>query len=409
METPLTQEKQNVLESLHDLIPVPFTLLDQQGNILYTTLTNPSIHPLFQSVDHYIDSLNNSVSSIQIIETEFFEKVLAIPCNENQCSLGQIFIGPIVNPQPKKQQIESMLHAQKKRYKQDVLENYYLSLKFMHDHQLIHLGNLTYYLLFAKTLPNGHSTPKTSNDHVMKNNDMFISQHEPNVYHHDPLLERKVYQYIEDGDINHVIHYWKEFSKRTDFEYAILSKSDHLRSEKNLTIAMITLATRAAINGGVHPEKAYSLGDRLIQELESLSNASQIHSFKEHVLYQFTEKVAHSQRQQYSKKISECQKFIVKHLFDGISISMVAQHVGVNPKYLSNIFKHEVGITLSEYIQKRKIDEAKKFIIYTDDSLIQIASMLHFTDQSYFTKIFKKHTNLTPAQFRNAHKKYSYS
>jgi YesN/AraC family two-component response regulator len=75
----------------------------------------------------------------------------------------------------------------------------------------------------------------------------------------------------------------------------------------------------------------------------------------------------------------------------------------LSPNYVSALFKKEVGMTVSEYIQQSKIDEAKKLISYSKTPISEICSLLNFTDQSYFTKVFKKHTGTTPKQYREKH------
>ncbi|MEM5593918.1 helix-turn-helix transcriptional regulator [Niallia circulans] len=59
-----------------------------------------------------------------------------------------------------------------------------------------------------------------------------------------------------------------------------------------------------------------------------------------------------------------------------------------------------MGIPISEYIQQMKIEEAKKLMTFAEHSLSDIHALLNFTDQSYFTKVFKKYTGITPKQFR---------
>nr|WP_237446585.1 helix-turn-helix transcriptional regulator [Shimazuella alba] len=75
----------------------------------------------------------------------------------------------------------------------------------------------------------------------------------------------------------------------------------------------------------------------------------------------------------------------------------------LNPIYLCQLFKNEVGISLREYIQQQKIEEAKRLLISTSYSLTDICTYLHFTDQSYFTKVFKKFVGITPKQYRNTY------
>ncbi len=58
-----------------------------------------------------------------------------------------------------------------------------------------------------------------------------------------------------------------------------------------------------------------------------------------------------------------------------------------------------MGITLSEYIQRERVEEAKKLLTLTTYSL-SISAFVNFNDQSYFTRVFKRITSMTPRQYR---------
>lgn len=107
--------------------------------------------------------------------------------------------------------------------------------------------------------------------------------------------------------------------------------------------------------------------------------------------------------QQHSKPINECQNYIFTHLYGDITLTILAEIVTLNPSYLSSLFKKEVGISLNEYIQRAKVDESKKLMTYTRHSISEISTLLNFHDQSHFTKIFKKHTGISPKQFKNGY------
>ena len=83
-----------------------------------------------------------------------------------------------------------------------------------------------------------------------------------------------------------------------------------------------------------------------------------------------------------------------------ISLDHLAEICHLSPNYLSSLFKKEVGISISEFIQQLRIDEAKKLLDLTNYSISEIGTFLNFNDQSYFIKTFKKHTGLTPKQYR---------
>ena len=73
----------------------------------------------------------------------------------------------------------------------------------------------------------------------------------------------------------------------------------------------------------------------------------------------------------------------------------------MNPSYLSTLFKKEVGMSISEYVQSAKVNEAKNLLSYTSHSMSDISSLLNFYDQSHFIRVFKKYTGVTSKQFKN--------
>ncbi|MNC36171.1 HTH-type transcriptional activator Btr [compost metagenome] len=95
-----------------------------------------------------------------------------------------------------------------------------------------------------------------------------------------------------------------------------------------------------------------------------------------------------------------CQNYIFNHLYEDISLSRLAEIAGLNASYLSQLFKKETGLAVSDYIQRERIEEAKRLMELPGITLSDIAIRLHFNDQSYFTKVFKKYTGKTPRQYR---------
>lgn len=99
--------------------------------------------------------------------------------------------------------------------------------------------------------------------------DVHISeQRQSTLTHIDPLAERKIFECIKQGKKEELIKNLRRLPESG--ELGVLSKTSHLRSQKNSAIAAITLATRSAIEGGVFPEIAYTISDLFIQKLEEI-------------------------------------------------------------------------------------------------------------------------------------------
>lgn len=158
-----------------------------------------------------------------------------------------------------------------------------------------------------------------------------------------------------------------------------------MRNQKNLSIAGITLATRAAIEGGVLPEIAYNLSDLYIQKLEELESNSDITLLTSYAIMELTERVKKGQKHKYSRPINLCHNYIFNHLYESITLASLGK---------------EVGISVVEYIHQLKIEEAKSLLTFTNYSSVEISGLLNFHDQSYFSKVFRKHTGVTPKQYK---------
>ncbi|UOQ49950.1 helix-turn-helix transcriptional regulator [Gracilibacillus caseinilyticus] len=395
-------DKETLLHTAYETMGIPIMIINDQSKFNCIPENFP-LNPLFSEIRGFIETICLLRQQSSLIETDYSEKIVSIPFDHHN-EKGWLIIGPTVYPEPKSIAIEQLLSHLQKKYLLDEMEDYYLSLPVIDRTKLLKSSNLIYYLLFHEQISLDQQLPVLDEDingEKMPKHIQYIDQKRQNAsFHHDPLLERKCYQFVEDGNISEVIPYFKAFTTRPDFEHAILSTRSELRNQQNLTIALVTQATRAAIRGGVHPEIAYSLGDAFIQQSEGLTTPDRVIKLKEEIMYEFAAKVAKSKKLKYTKVISQCQAHIYKHLYDKeLGLAKLAEDMKINKKYLSNLFKKEVGISISSYIQKVKIDEAKKLMFYSDYTLIQICSLLNFSDQSYFTKIFKKHTKMTPRQF----------
>ncbi len=115
----------------------------------------------------------------------------------------------------------------------------------------------------------------------------------------------------------------------------------------------------------------------------------------------YTNKMRHIKlRGVYSKQIVRALDYIIGHLYQRIFIKETAEYLKISPAYLSRLFKKETGLSFREYVNKLKIEEAAALLLYTQFSDVEISSLLAFSSQSYFIKIFKKIMGITPKKYK---------
>lgn len=93
--------------------------------------------------------------------------------------------------------------------------------------------------------------------------------------------------------------------------------------------------------------------------------------------------------------------YMQQHFDSPITLKETADYVELNPSYFSTLFKQSCGSSFKEYLNYIRIEKSKKLLTTTDSSILDIALSIGFEDQSYFTKVFKKYTGLTPKQYRS--------
>lgn len=180
-----------------------------------------------------------------------------------------------------------------------------------------------------------------------------------------------------------------------------LLSDNPLRSQKYMFVAAATQASRAAVQGGMNHELAFNASDLYIQKMDRCETMEELNDLLHDMIDFYVKQVAAQEKQNvYSKTVVQCLDYIYYHLNEKIHLQDLAQYVGRNPTYLSELFKKETGYALSDYILNRRIETACNMLRYSDYSFIEISSILAFSSQSHFIQVFKKKIGMTPKEYR---------
>jgi len=99
----------------------------------------------------------------------------------------------------------------------------------------------------------------------------------------------------------------------------------------------------------------------------------------------------------------ELKEIIQDHIDTNLSLKEISKGLEINPSYLSREFsKYFEDLTFGEYIRKHRIEKATELMQSSSYSLTEIAYLTGFSDQSHFTRIFKKHTGKNPSSYRKS-------
>lgn len=95
--------------------------------------------------------------------------------------------------------------------------------------------------------------------------------------------------------------------------------------------------------------------------------------------------------------------FISKHVESNLTVREMAEFMSMSEKYFSGYFHFHIGMSPKQYLTKCRMTHAIQLLSDPDNSISEIASRLHFSDQYSFTKSFKKYYGETPGKFRKQH------
>lgn len=398
-----------ICKLMYDTFHTPIFHMDVEGHVKFEYASSYTQSPLYSSKEEVLEQIfdREAPSAFPVFKsTAYHEHFFIVNLVDETRFAGSILVGPLIHSTSIQNIIDGLSEDLKNSANKSELILYYQSLPVLEHVKYVQASILLYYLLYQRRLDTAEVIQKNKHlertailkEHV----DLEISRNREYIaFHHDPLFEKKLFQNVKEGRKEELMKYSSIAPEEGNF--GVMSKRSHLRNQKNITIVGIALATRAAIDGGLHPEVAYTLSDLYIQNLEDLNEIKRVDTLFKDALYDFAERVQNVKVHKYSKSVTLCQDYIFKHLYEDINLTRLAEYAAINPSYLSDLFKRETGISISEFIQREKIEEAKKLMIYTQHSLSEIYTMLNFYDQSYFTKVFKKCTGVTPKHFKNSH------
>lgn len=182
-------------------------------------------------------------------------------------------------------------------------------------------------------------------------------------------------------------------------ERAELSKRP-LNSLKYSLIGSCTLFTRAVIEVGLDTETAFMLSDYYINLIDETVTADEAKALEYKMLHDFIKVLKKYKGTIYNSLINRVITYIKKNIENSISLQELSSFASVHPNYLCTAFKKEVGKTLTQYINEHRIIAIKQYMNHANTSISEISYTFNFNHVTYFSSYFKKHTGLTPSDYR---------
>lgn len=149
----------------------------------------------------------------------------------------------------------------------------------------------------------------------------------------------------------------------------------------------------------------YGVFSYLLKPINPVELVGVLNQLREEFFEPFEEKAREDEPVPESKDISQIVNEIKKKIDENedkeISLDYIQEHYFISAAYFSRVFKETVGVNFIKYRQNHKMRYAEYLLDHTHFRLYEIAEKLHYEDERYFSRVFKKHYGLTPKEWRD--------
>ena len=175
---------------------------------------------------------------------------------------------------------------------------------------------------------------------------------------------------------------------------------DPIRDMKNYCIIINTLFRKSVERGGVHPIHIDSVSSEFAKKIELRSTVEDIQKLIYEMVKVYCQLVNKYSVKDYSPTVQKVIVMIESNLSSDLTLSELANTLNINASYLSTVFKKETGITVTGYVNEKRIELAQELLKTTNLQIQTIAQYCGIVDVHYFTRLFKKTTGVSPKQYR---------
>ena len=219
---------------------------------------------------------------------------------------------------------------------------------------------------------------------------------------HAPILaEKQLLDNVRTGNLD----FRKALTKAAAVSSGIRVRTgDPVRQAKYSVIAFITLCSRAAMEGGLPADTAYTLTDTYSTAIDACTTVSELSAIS-HTMYEdFITRVHRCRAASgMSRGVKIACDYMEMHPDEEIDLAFLAGKTGYAPYYFSRVFKKETGTTVADYLRKVRLEQARILLSSTRMGIQEISDRFRFCSRSHFSDAFSREYGISPAAWREEH------
>jgi AraC-like DNA-binding protein/ligand-binding sensor protein len=180
----------------------------------------------------------------------------------------------------------------------------------------------------------------------------------------------------------------------------LFSNPDQFKSMQFRAIELIVLLSRANVSPGNSEEVLLETNNYYLCRIQEAKTIEELTDILHAIVERMAGDIFSFKGVRHASALRKAERYIWDHYTRRISLQEIAEISGLSAPYFSTIFKEEMGENLSSYLNRLRVEKAGRLLTETGLSLSEIAGSCGFEDQSWFSKIFKNYTGISPGKYR---------
>lgn len=178
---------------------------------------------------------------------------------------------------------------------------------------------------------------------------------------------------------------------------------DRLGLVKGLYLELVVTVCRTAVEAGGAPESLLETNLSAAARLAAVEGEDELAGWLRSALESALDAVESARRQGPAAQLAEAIRYLQEHYPERLTRDEVAAVAHLSPAHFSRQVKATFGRTFTELLTGLRVERAAEMLSRTDKPIAVVALATGFTDQSYFTKVFRRAKGRTPSDYRTHH------
>lgn len=175
---------------------------------------------------------------------------------------------------------------------------------------------------------------------------------------------------------------------------------ESLSLSKSFFLELVVTMTRTAVEAGGKPEELLGSHFQSLSELARIDSQERLARWLHENLDHVMDAIGSAEPRPASLPVTLAMEFMAEHLGEDITRDDIARAAHLSSYHFSRLFKEQMGRSCNEMLNQLRVDRAAEMLVRTGRAIVAIAIECGFKDQSYFTKVFRRHIGKPPGEYR---------